>query len=360
MTTYQQDELLQEQNVLLREQNEQLRQMLSALNCNGREIYVNNINRDEVRNGFLVTSQRKKLWNAQIGLIKEFERICKKHNLRWFAIGGTLIGAARHGGFIPWDDDVDIAMLRPEYEKFRKIAADEFKTPYHLDIWYNYRLERDKPSELTDNSLPLISMNHYDNYPVQAPFFPLIKIRDTRTIAIEFPNDRSFNQGIWIDIFPMDSLPPFAEKQQQQNFDIARVMFLATVRPDIIENAFQKNKRNAFVDSDTLREFMNLPYKQRGIKLEELLAENFFMSEHVGDLRDWCIMNNERSYQSKDFRDVVYLPFEKIEVPAPVGYDSILTDFYGDWHKLVYSPGHLNFYSTEISWDEYLQKTASK
>ena len=360
MATNQQDELLKEQNALLREQNEQLRQIVSVLNCDGREIYVNNINRDEIRNGFLVTSQRKKLWNVQINIMQEFARICKKHNLRWFAIGGTLIGAARHDGFIPWDDDVDIAMLRPDYEKFRKIAVDEIKSPYHLDIWYNYRLERDKPSELTDNSLPLISQNHYDNYPVQAPFLPLIKIRDKRTMAIEFPNDRSFNQGIWIDIFPMDSLPPFAEKQQQQNFDIARVFFVATVRPDIIENAFQKSKHNTFVDGDTLQEFISLPYKQRGIKLEELLAKNFFMSEHVGDLRDWCIINNKRFYQSKDFRDVVYLPFEKIEIPVPVGYESVLTDFYGDWHKLVYSPGHLHFYSAEISWDEYLQKNASK
>ena len=177
-------------------------------------------------------------------------------------------------------------------------------------------------------------------------------------MAIEFPGDRSFNQGIWIDIFPLDSLPPFADKQHQLDFDIARVMFLATVHPDIIENAFQKNKHNIFVDSDTLREFMSLPYKQRGIKLEELLAEKFFMSEHVGDLRDWCIINKERSYKSNDFRDVVYLPFEKIEIPAPVGYESVLTDFYGDWHKLIFSPGHLCFYSAEISWDEYLQKTA--
>ena len=357
MATNQQDELLKEQNALLREQNEQLRQIVSVLNCDGREIYVNNINRDEIRNGFLVTSQRKKLWNVQINLIQEFARICKKHNLRWFAIYGTLLGAVRHRGFIPWDDDVDIAMLRPDYEKFRKIAADEIKPPYHLDIWYNYRLERDKPSELTDNSLPLISLNHYNNYPVAAPFFPMIKIRDTRTLFVEFPGERTFNQGIWLDVFPLDSLPPFANKQQKLDFEAARILFMATVHPEIIED-FMRQKERLVIDDDTLREFMRLPYKQRGIELEEFLAEKFFMSEHVGDLRDWCIVQGERFYQSKDFRDVVYLPFEKIEIPAPVGYKSVLTDFYGDWRKIVvYSP-HVADYSAEISWDEYLQKTA--
>ena len=358
MATVQQNQLLQEQNALLREQNQRLRQKIFAPK-DGREVYVENIDCDEMRDGYLVKSHKKKLWNVQIGLIKEFDRICKKYDLRWFAIGGTLLGAARHKGFVPWDDDVDIAMLRPDYEKFRKVAESEIKSPYHLDIWYNYRLERDEPSELTDNFLPLISLNHYKKNPVAAPFFPMIKIRDERTLFVEFPEEHSFNQSIWLDIFPMDSLPPFAEKQQELNFEAARVLFMATVHPEIIEDFLQKDQR-LVIKSETLRKFMSLPYKQRGVRLEEFLAGNFFMSERVGDLRDWCIVQGKKSYKSEDFRDVTYLPFEKIEIPVPIGYESILTDFYGDWRKPVMYPSHARDYSADISWKEYLQKTTLK
>jgi len=355
-----QNELLQEQNDLLREQNALLQQPSAGSRYGDYGIFIDNIERDEMRSGILVTSHRKKLWNVQINLIKEFDRICRKHNLRWFAAGGTLIGAARHKGFIPWDDDVDVVMLRPEYEKFRRIVASEIKPPYHLDIWYNYRREDDEPSDLTDMSLPLISRDYFKKYyPICFPFFPLIKIRDTRTFFLEFVGESTFNQGIFLDIFPLDVLPPFAEEQQRINFEIARVIYAATVNPALIRDAMQKNQR-LLVDYGSLQKFMSLPYKQRGLQLENLLAKNFFPTERVGDMRDWCIVQKRRFYHLKAFSDVTYLPFEKIELPAPVDYDSFLTDFYGDWRKPVFTYTHARYYSAEIPWEEYKQKTAFK
>lgn len=353
MVTDQQTRLLQEKENLLREQKELL-QKLNYASKSKYEIYVKNIDRDEIRSGFLVKSCKKKLWNVQINLIKEFDRICKKHDIRWFATCGTLIGAARHGGFVPWDDDVDIVMFRPDFEKFKKVAVSEIKSPYHLDIWYNYRLEIDEFSELTDDSLPLLSRKFHKNRP-WAPFHPIIKIRDKRTLLPAFLNHDTYNQGIWIDLFALDSLPPFTKKQQRQNFDYIRTLFMAATHPEMIEYALQKNQR-FIIDNDTLRNFMSLPYKQRCMQVEELLAENFFMSEHLGHMRDWCIDQNQRFYHSKDYQEVIYLPFEKIEIPVPVGYDSILTDFYGDWRTLVVYKSHTEIYSADISWDEYLQK----
>ena len=186
---------LARQNELLREQNDLLRENNRLLKISEREAFVDDLDRDEMRSGFLVTSHRKKLWNAQIGLINEFARVCKKHNLRWFAIGGTLLGAARHKGFIPWDDDVDVCMLRPEYEKLRRIIASEVKPPFSTEFWYDYRLETDEPSELVDKSLPLLSAEQIKKYPVHAPFFPLMKIRDDRTLFWSSPNAATPNRA---------------------------------------------------------------------------------------------------------------------------------------------------------------------
>ena len=359
-TTIRQNELLQEQCALLREQNELLRQAASVP-TEEREIYVDNLDCDEMRDGFLVTSDRKKLWNVQINLMQEFDRICKKHNLRWFAIGGTLIGAARHRGFIPWDFDIDVIMFRPEYEKFRQIAATEVTEPYFADGWYDYLLESEGAT-LADfkGNVQFVTRDQEKNSGERwLTQWPSIRLRDNRTTMIEIPDRNYVNQGIWIDIFPLDSLPPFYDQKTALNFEIAKVLLLATAAPTRIRKAMARGE-NLLLDYGILKEFLAKPYSERGKEFDNFMNRKFVMTERVGDIRDYCITGNQKFYQSKDFRDVIYLPFEKIEVPAPVGYDSVLTDFYGDWRTPVFYPPHMIFHSADIPYKEYFQKTIFK
>ena len=83
--------------------------------------------KEEIRSGFLVTEKRKKVWAAELQMLEKFDEICQKHNLTYYAYYGTLLGAVRHQGFIPWDDDIDVVMFRDDYEKFQAIAPEEFK-----------------------------------------------------------------------------------------------------------------------------------------------------------------------------------------------------------------------------------------
>ena len=80
---------------------------------------------DEIRNGFYIPGIMKRCWAAAIEILLELDRICKKYNISYYIDYGTLIGAKRHGGFIPWDDDMDISMNREDYNRFAEVVEKE-------------------------------------------------------------------------------------------------------------------------------------------------------------------------------------------------------------------------------------------
>ena len=326
---------------------------------NTREVFINDLFTDEIRNGFLVTSHRKKLWNVQIGLIQEFARICKKYNLRWFVFSGTLIGAIRHKGFIPWDDDVDIFMFRPDYEKFKQVAAHEIRYPYFLDAWFNYKLESEETADNpSDDYLQLVTREQETEYAGFYPFWPMLKLRDSRTAMIQWPERRHINQGVWIDIFAFDSAPPFTEQTQAVNWEVARELLLSIVVPDLVKNAMANNEE-ILLPYNELKTFMGYKYRQRALYFEDFMLQSFFDSEFVVDFRDYVVVDRGVTYKTSDFENIIYMPFEKIEVPVPSGYENILTARYGDWRKMIYTPSHVQDYSAEVSYEQYFKTVAS-
>ena len=121
----------------------------------------------------------RKLQLVELDILKEFLRICKKHHLRYYALGGTLLGAVRHEGFIPWDDDIDLLMPRPEYDKLQEIVRKQPLMPR-----YSF------------NSSDLGNLND-----------PMCKIFDLNTRVDKKYIDDPYDRYLWIDIFPMDGLP---------------------------------------------------------------------------------------------------------------------------------------------------------
>ena len=330
----------------------------------GREVFVKNIDRDEMRSGFLVTSHRKKLWNVQIGLLNEFARICKKYKLRWFAYAGTLIGAARHKGFIPWDDDTDVAMFRPDYEEFKRVALAEIKEPYFLEFWYNYKFDSETHSSNHKDIANLQSVSLDEerktaNLGGWNPIWPKVRIRDSRTCQILWsPLDR-INQGIWLDIFPLDPAPPFKNTRQAKIFEAAQELHIAAMYPDQIRNALVKNVEFT-IPRDELAEFVSMPLYMRGALLDKFMEEKFFESPKVARTVQLIFLERKIIHTTADFDKTILLPFEKIQLPAPAGYDGVLRSAYGNWRELKIYPPHIIDYSADISYKEYFQKTAFK
>lgn len=131
----------------------------------------------------------KKLQKIELGILKEFDELCKKHKLDYFLVGGSAIGVVRHKGFIPWDDDIDVAMPRKDYEKFLKIAKKEYSNKYTV-------INND-----TNPKFPLMNTRWGLNGTEY-------KTEDLKDIPGEF--------GIFLDIFPQDNIPDDEKKMKKQ------------------------------------------------------------------------------------------------------------------------------------------------
>ena len=270
---------------------------------------------DEVREGFYVDGMMKCAWAAQLEVIKIIDDICRKYDIRWFLDCGSLLGAVRHGGYIPWDDDFDICMMRDDYNKFIKAAPKELEEPAFLcsyktrdDYW---ELLMRVVSGDTIDPRPA-HMNQYHNFPYV----------------------------VGVDIFPIDFIAPSKEEED------ARI-YLAKLAASLseIEDLEKKNK-----SKDTLRQIRIVEQlckykfdKKRPMKLQAYeLMETIFGLYNRGEADEVALMpywakEGSHKYKKSWFEDIVYLPFENMMLPAPACYDAILRTEYGDYMRIVHA-----------------------
>lgn len=148
-------------------------------------------------------TQLRQLQMTELELLEEVDRICKKCNIHYNIIAGTLLGAVRHGGFIPWDDDADVALLRPEYEKFRKACETELDTSrfYFQD---------------------------HRNTPGYRWGYGKLRRKDTLFLR-EHQEHMPYDQGVFIDVFPLDYVPDnygTSQIAQLQMFYLSKVFLV--------------------------------------------------------------------------------------------------------------------------------------
>lgn len=239
---------------------------------------------------------------VMVDILKEVHRICEKQDIKYFISDGTLLGAVRHKGFIPWDDDLDISMFREDYEKFISIAKDELSEEFFLQ---------------TFDTDP-----YYDLYHVP------LKVRHNKSIFIEKDEDnKKYHQGIYIDIFPMDKVPDsktkFSIQAKMSNFLIVMKMkkskrdfpsfhFWARTILQIFGSvvSYKLIKRIAFLTSKWNKESKGERYTH-GLEL----------------LWDYV-------YETKDLLPLKKIKFEDAEFWGPNNPENILKAEYGDFMKI--------------------------
>ncbi len=268
---------------------------------------------EEVRCDHIVTTQMKEIWAVELDLLAEFQRVCDKYNIRYFASGGTLLGAVRHKGFIPWDDDLDIEMFREDYNRLCEVGPKEFKKPY---VFQN---------EYTESG----SLRGFS------------KLRNSQTTAI-YEHERlkcfgGYDKGIFIDIFPLDCI--LDDKEEQRKKKKKANKWCKAYLSSIDISFHRQHNKNSIIAriKDFLRPILYFPCKWSKTWLHYKYEEacsigNETLTEKVAI---YCIFNQRTIHHRIDYEDSVMMDFEFLKIPVPIHYDHWLTNAFGDWHEFV-------------------------
>jgi lipopolysaccharide cholinephosphotransferase len=255
--------------------------------------------KEEVRNDYLVTTERKKVWTIVLDLMVEFDKVCKKHNIRYYLDGGSLLGAVRHGGFIPWDDDIDLAMPREDYERFIQLGK-EFEEPYFLQTPFS-----DPES-----------------------FYSFAKVRNSNTTALNIFKYQKFNHGIWISIFPLDVFPLTKEAEEAYS-QICKLTY---------DNSTYMRMKNPYLDArnrNRIATYSGRDPFENFIEIQRLCSQfNGSDSKYWGTLTITIREFKRKALLRKSYDTVILKKFESMQLPIPSGFDDVLVQEYGDYMKL--------------------------
>lgn len=244
--------------------------------------------------------------NVELDILLEFQKTCQKEKLKFYLAGGTLLGAVRHHGFIPWDDDIDVTMPRPDYQKLIRLYRKKQLFPDYLKL---------------------------TGFELGSSVFPFLKLTDTRTkVEQQYEEDSEGDDALWIDILPVDGLPE-DEKEIDRVYKRAdfyrRILKLNVANPNEGKTYFKK----------TFKRFV-IPFaKLYGIeranrKIISIARRNGFRScNKVGGIV-WGLYGNGEVMSKREYMQTAEVTFEGHTFLTMSCWDSYLTGLYGDYMKL--------------------------
>ena len=242
----------------------------------------------------------------ELEMLKEILKITGRHNLRCYMLGGTFLGAVRHRGFIPWDDDVDMGMPREDYEKFTEFAQRELEPPLKLVSFKTDETHHDFCNRVVNESISVI-----------------------RNDAIT-----EQKENIWIDIFPLDGMPdnPFVRHVHQ-----LRLLFLRLLlQYSKFRTGVNIKKKRGFVENVLIKLGFIVSKICRFDTGKRLFAIENAMKKYPYE-KSRYVVNFMGAYKFREmfprsfYDDSVLYDFEDIQLPAPRVYDKVLSQLYGDY-----------------------------